>query len=76
MGCGCGRNKPNNTPSRTINPTPVNQLPNTTNPSPATNNLNAANTNPTNAPRAMIDSDRIRIERLRREAIARARGTN
>jgi len=78
MGCGCGRNKAaSNIPSRSPNPaTQINQLPRTINPIDPNNqlnpNLNGTNTN--NTPRTMINSDRVRVERLRREAIARAKG--
>jgi len=74
MGCGCGRNKNANIPSR-VNPAQqINQLPQTTNfTSPPSTGVT---TNPTavNSPRTMINSDRVRIERLRREAIARSKG--
>jgi len=75
MGCGCSRNKQTNQiPTRTINPNQqVNQLTPNTN---VNNNPVAFNngTNVNNTPRTMINSDRVRIERLRREAVNRAKG--
>ena len=76
MGCGCGRNKAaSNLPNR--NPaTQINQLPRGINPIDPNAQLNPSQngTNTNNVPRTMINSDRVRVERLRREAISRARG--
>lgn len=74
MGCGCSRNKQTNQiPTRTINPNQqINQLPPTTNPTNPVAFNNGTNVN--NTPRTMINSDRVRIERLRREAVNRAKG--
>ena len=76
MGCGCGRKQSTNlTPSRQVNPaTQINKLA----PKSITNTENnqnfVANPETNNIQKSMINSDRVRIERLRREAIARARG--
>ena len=77
MGCGCGRNKAaSNLPNRNPNPaTQINQLPRGINPIDPNAQLNPSQngTNTNNVPRTMINSDRVRVERLRREAISRAK---
>jgi len=74
MGCGCGRNKAASIPSRTNPAQQINQLPQTTNITSPPSVGVTTNPTPVNSPRTMINSDRVRIERLRREAIARSRG--
>lgn len=74
MGCGCGRNKNANIPSRFNPAQQINQLPQTTNITSPPSTGVATNPTAVNSPRTMINSDRVRIERLRREAIARSKG--
>ncbi len=76
MGCGCGRKQNANlTPSRQVNPaTQVNKLAPKSFTNTETNQNFNSNPETNNIQRSMINSDRVRIERLRREAIARARG--
>lgn len=75
MGCGCGRNK--NAPRRsqtnmgnqfnsTIRPTAQ--------PNMAENRAAAITGSPVPFARKMMNSDRLRIERLRRDAINQSRG--
>jgi hypothetical protein len=75
MACGCTRNRQaNQIPARTINPSQQpNQLTPTTNINVNPGTLSGG-TNVNNTPRTMINSDRVRIERLRREAIAKSKG--
>ena len=80
MACGCGKNK--GTPRRVIpvnqpagfNPTIRPTVQPTTN--MADNRAAAINGNPVTFERRMMNSDRLRIERLRREAINNSRGNN
>lgn len=77
MGCGCGKNR--STPRR-VQPTNLTPFNNTIRPAQqpnmAENRAAAMNGNPANFARKMMNSDRLRIERLRRDAINQNRGTS